>query len=385
MRLALETGRDGEVKTKYKRIVIKIGSNTITSEKTGLDLRRIEDIAEQITALMGRGIEVVVVSSGAISAGVKTLGFDKKPNTVKLEQACASVGQVNLMDAYKEYFSRKNIHVGQILITQEDFQDRKRYINARHTINKLLEMKVVPIINENDTISVEDIEFGDNDNLSAQVANLLMADLLLILSDVDGLYDKDPGTYNDAQLVKTVTKIDDEIERSAGGSHSGVGKGGMCTKIQAVKKVITCGIKVIITNGKKDGIIVSAVDGGAACTTFFPYEEKLPCRKRWIAFSVQPNGKIFVDAGAENALRSGNKNLLPSGIKRTEGDFSTDDVVIICNENGLEFSRGLVNYSNDDIQRIIGRNTSEIEDILGHKCSDEIINRDDLVITEEMK
>lgn len=371
------------MKSRYKRIVIKIGSNVLTSAKKGLDLDRICLIAEQVKTIMNRGLEVVIVSSGAISAGVKTLGLEKKPNAIEMKQACASVGQVGLMNAYREAFVKHGINVGQILLTQEDIQDRNRYLNARHTINKLLEMGVAPVINENDTVSFEEIKFGDNDSLSGHVANLVMADMLLILSDIDGFYDKDPNVNKDARRIKQVAKIDDNIEKSAGGTRSSVGIGGMFTKIQAAKKLVSCGIEVVIANGKRDGVILDAVAGKDAGTLFLAGGDKMSCRKRWIAFSVQPSGELFVDEGAMTALKTGKKSLLPSGVKRIDGDFKAGDIVRISGEKGGEFSRGVVNYSRVEVAKIMGKKTSEIEKILGYKYSDEIINRDDLVITEE--
>jgi len=290
------------------------------------------------------------------------------------------VGQISLMIAWQKAFSRHRVKVAQILITRDDFSHRTRYLNARNTIFSLLSWKIIPVINENDTVAVDEIKFGDNDNLSAMVTSLMDAQLLIALTNMDGLYDKDPRHHKDASLIRVVSRVNKEILKCAGGTPGNLGTGGMMTKLMASQKAALCGVPTIIANGTRPGILTSLFRGKEEGTLFLPQNDTLCSRKRWIAFTKSPKGEIVIDSGAERALTKGGKSLLPSGIRDVKGNFSLGDSVVLSNEDGVPLGVGMVNYHAGDIRKMMGLKTTEIEAMLGFKHDDEVIHRDNLVI-----
>ena len=362
------------------RLVVKIGSNILADEKEGLNTKRISSIARDIAELHNAGYDVVIVSSGAIAAGMKKLGLKEKPRDIKLKQAAAAIGQSSLMWAYEKSFGDYGKKVAQVLLTRDDFSDRKRYINSKNTLLTLLSYRIVPIINENDTVAIDEIRFGDNDYLASLVASLTEAERLIILSDVDGLYTEDPRYSSKARIIDYVEEITPEIEKKAGGAGSVVGTGGMYSKILAAKRAVSHGITVHIINGRKEGLLTSLMKGKHCGTLFKPGKEKLSSRKGWIAYGSRSKGNLTIDEGAEKALIKGGKSLLPSGIVAVEGNFDTGDAVYCIDMKGNRIAKGLSNYSSTEIEKIKGRKTSEIEKILGYKYSDEAIHRDNLVL-----
>lgn len=369
-----------ELLKNIKRMVIKIGSRVLTDENGNLDRRWISALASDVSELRRKGIEVIMVSSGAVAAGRTLMGITGRPRTIPQKQAAAAVGQPLLMREYEEAMHASGCRVAQILLTHEDLADRQRFLNARATLETLLEFGVVPIINENDTVAVEEIKFGDNDNLSALVTNLADAGLLVILTDIDGLYDADPRQKADACLIPLVRSITKEMELAAGGSGSAVGTGGMATKLSAAKKAGKSGAATLILNGKVFGILLQAMKGVDLGTLFLPAARSLTSRKHWIAFTLRPKGRIYVDAGASLVLRQEGRSLLPSGITMVEGEFERGSGVRICDPEGIEFARGVTDYDSGEIRRILGHRSSEIEDILGYRYEDEVIHRDNLVL-----
>ncbi|MGA7828335.1 MAG: glutamate 5-kinase [Geobacteraceae bacterium] len=369
-----------KILAKIKRVVIKIGSSVLTDENGELDTDFLDSLALEIAGLREKGCAVVVVSSGAIAAGICTLGLPERPKTIPQKQASAAVGQPKLIQAYEAVFSRRNLKVAQVLLTSEDLANRLRFLNARATMDVLFAYGVVPVINENDTVAVEEIKFGDNDNLSALVTSLVEANLLIILSDIDGFYDADPRTNQEAQLVPLVPTITRSVEQAAAGSGSAVGTGGMATKIAAAKRAGRYGVATLIINGQKPGTLARALAGEEVGTLFLPSGESLNRRKHWIAYTLRPQGRIFVDTGALVALSRNGKSLLPSGVSRVEGDFERGSCVGVCGLDEKEFARGIVDYSRQEIEKILGCKSSNIESILGYRYGDEIIHRDNLVI-----
>jgi glutamate 5-kinase len=363
-----------------KRLVIKIGSNILSDKKEGIDTIRISSIARDIHALHEKGYEVVVVSSGAIAAGMRKLGLKEKPKDIKLKQAAAAVGQSRLMWAYERSFSEYDMKAAQVLLTRDDLSDRKRYINAKNTLLTLLTYKIIPVINENDTVAMDEIKFGDNDYLASLVAGLVEAEQLVILSDVDGLYTEDPRQSAKAKLIECVEEITPELERKAGGAGSTVGTGGMYSKLLAAKRAMSYGIAVHIVSGRKDGLLLSLVEGKQIGTIFKPKEERLSSRKGWIAYGSRSKGTMVIDDGAAKALIEGGKSLLPSGIISVEGLFDIGAAVTCVDVRGHRVAKGLTNYSSSETERIKGKKTTEIEKILGYKYSDEVIHRDNLVV-----
>jgi len=363
-----------------KRFVIKIGSNILSNDFRGLDTDVIRNLANYISKISLRGYEVVIVSSGAVAAGMKKLGLKSRPKEIRLKQAAAAVGQSTLMWAYEKAFGEFDRKVAQILLTRDDFSDRKKYINSKNTINTLLSYGIIPVINENDTVATDEIKFGDNDNLAALVAILIEADKLVILSDVDGLYEKDPRVYSQMRIIPYVDEITSDIESIAGGTGSAIGTGGMYSKILAAKKATSHGIAVSIISGKKPELLSSIVDGKESGTFFKPSKEKISHRKGWIAYSSRSKGSVTLDDGAVKAITEMGKSLLPSGIIQIEGSFEVGDSVNCLNTGGGRVAKGLVNYSSSDMKKIMRRKTSEIEGILGYKYSDEAIHRDNMVI-----
>ncbi len=376
----IETSRK-TIFSQARRIVIKIGSAVLTSSELGLDQGRIERLAADISTIMSQGRQVIVVSSGAIAAGLAKLGLKKKRvMPLSLKQAAASVGQSSLMWMYEKTFGAHGHKVAQVLLTRDDLSNRTRFLNARSTLQTLLDFKVVPIINENDTVSVDEIKFGDNDNLSGMVVHLTDADLLVILSDIDGLYTADPKFDSSAELIPIVEKITIEIERGAGGTRSQVGTGGMRSKILTAKKVGAYGAPMVIVNGKKNGVLPALFEGREVGTLFLPKPEKQDSRKHWIAYTVSSAGRLMIDDGGREALVHKGRSLLPGGIVKVEGNFKIGDCVTCVDRAGTAFARGLVKYSAPELELIKGLKTSQISSVLGHKDYDEVIHRDDLVI-----
>ncbi len=368
-----------------RRIVVKIGSRVLASLERGLDLQVMGNLVQEMADLRKAGHEVVLVSSGAILAGRTKLGpnfnkaFNLAVNSLNFKQAAAAVGQTSLMWNYEKLFNVHQVQVAQLLLTSDDINNRRRYLNARNTIFTLLHHGVVPIINENDTVMVEEIKLGDNDNLSALVTSLAEADLLIILSDVEGFHSADPCKDDTACLISVVEMITPEIERLAGdGKH--LGTGGMITKLQAVHKAARFGVPAVVANGRRPGVIKQIMQGDEVGTMFLPKQKGLTSRKHWIAHALKPRGKIVVDDGAGKALLEMGKSLLPSGILRVEGIFSVGDMVSCVRLDGVEIARGLSNYNANEIERIQGRKTSEIKTILKYKSYDEVIHRDNLVL-----
>lgn len=376
----IQTNRK-ETFSKTRRIVIKIGSAVVTSSGQGLDQDRIERLASDVAAIMARGREVLLVSSGAIAAGLAKMGLKKtKGMPLSLKQAAAAVGQSSLMWSYEKAFGAHGKTVAQVLLTREDLSNRTRFLNARNTLQALLDHDVVPIINENDTVSVDEIKFGDNDNLSSMVVNLADADLLVILSDIDGFYTSDPKIDIEATLIPLVEKITAELERCASDSLTGTGTGGMCSKLMTAKKVGVYGVPMVIVNGRTTGVLQELFDSGEVGTLFLPKPEKQDSRKHWIAYTTRSSGKVVVDDGGREALVNKGKSLLPGGVVKIQGSFKIGDCVTCVDSSGNAFARGLVKYSSADLDRIKGLKTSQIESVLGRKDYDEIIHRDDLVI-----
>ena len=366
--------------TRARRLVVKVGSGQITSPGEGLDARRIAALAADVAALVGDRREVVLVSSGAIVAGTARLGLSAKRRSIPERQAAAAVGQSSLMWHYEQAFKRHGIAVGQVLLTSQDISDRGRYLNARNTLLALLDFRVLPVVNENDTVAVEEIKVGDNDNLAALVAHLIDADLLVLLTDVDGLYSADPRRDASATRIDTVEAVTEDIRRLCFDEAGRVSVGGMITKLEAAQKASASGIPMVIANGREHGVLGRVVKGEALGTYFLPRDDRLAARKRWIAFAVPPQGRLTVDAGARKALTEKGKSLLPSGLVEVMGEFRAGEVVALAEPEGDDFARGLVNYDAGELRKIRGAKTAEIEKALGYKGLAEVIHRDNLVV-----
>ncbi|MDM8523483.1 glutamate 5-kinase [Desulfococcaceae bacterium HSG8] len=366
-----------------KRLVVKVGSNILTKDN-GLNLDVIRSVSRQICCLIDDGLEVLLVSSGAMAAGIKRLGLPKRPDDIPGRQAAAAVGQAGLIMEYENAFEQYGKKVAQLLLTSDGLISRKRYLNARNTLHTLLSWGVVPIINENDTVSVEEIKFGDNDNLSAMITLLMDADMLVNLTDIDGLYNKDPRTCQDAELIPEISTIRKNIEKFAGDIPGALGTGGMLAKIKAARKVTMAGTPMIIAKGDKPDILMRLYAGEAHGTFFVPKKERLKNRKCWIGFNLKPKGLIYIDKGAADAVLERGKSLLPSGIVGVEGEFGVGAPVEFKNGDSEILGTGLVNYSSADIRRIMGLRTNEIKKLLGEKPYDEVIHRDNLAVTGEM-
>jgi glutamate 5-kinase len=357
-----------------RRIVVKIGSRLIAEDTDG----RTAVLAREARQLRARGVDVVIVSSGAIALGWRRLGLDEKPRTIPGLQAAAAVGQNRLMHAWERALAAEELVAGQVLLTHDDVRNRRRYLNARLALGELLLRRAVPVINENDTVSVDEIKFGDNDRLAALCTSLVEADALVILTDVDGLYDGDPA--RGAKLIPEVRDIDKEAVSVAGGSMGNVGTGGMASKVEAARIAGRFGVVTLVASGRREHPVTSLLDGGDAGTLFLPSVTRLQSRKHWIAYALKPAGTIVVDAGARRALVDGKKSLLPSGVKRIIGRFGAGDPVSVVDEAGEEFARGLCAFDADEVERIAGKRSSEIATILGYASVEEVIHRDDLVL-----
>lgn len=363
-----------------RRVIIKIGSKVLTTA-SGLDESVFLRLAGEVSRLIDRGYEVIIVSSGSIAAGMKVLGMKRKPVSIPEKQATAAIGQPALMHLYEKSFSRFGNRVAQILLTRADLANRTRFLNAKNTIFTLLKHSAVPIINENDTVFVEEIKCGDNDNLSSMVATLAEADLLILLTDIDGFYTCDPKEMpEDSTPLSVVKSIDHEIESCAFGSSSVEGTGGMITKLQAAKKTAHHGTATIIANGRTPNILNDIFDGKDVGTLFMPKKDRITGRKHWIAYTLKPQGKLTIDDGGVTAIVKKKKSLLPSGISQIEGKFSAGSSVSLIDTKGAEFARGLVNYNSEELMQIKGLNTRDITKVLGYKYYDEVIHRDDLTV-----
>jgi glutamate 5-kinase len=365
--------------TRARRIVVKVGSALITAPGRGLSIGLIEQLADDLAAAR-QGREVALVTSGAIAAGTARLGLGPRPRTIPEKQAAAAVGQSALMWHYEQAFQRHGVRVGQVLLTGQDVADRGRYLNARNTLMALLALGVLPIVNENDTVAVDEIKVGDNDNLAALVAHLIDADLLVLLTDVDGLYSGDPRRDPQAKRLDTVAGVTEDIQRLVFDDTGRVSVGGMGTKLQAAQKAGASGIPMVIASGREPGTLKRVLAGESVGTFFQPRVDRLASRKRWIAFAAPPQGRLLVDAGAKKALTERGRSLLPSGVVGVEGEFQAGEVVALSEADGVEFARGLVNYDAEEARKIRGLQTAEIERILGYRGLDEVIHRDNLVL-----
>lgn len=364
-----------------KRIVVKVGTSTVTYPNCSRNFARIDHLARELADLHNRGKEIILVSSAAVAVGVERLGLKERPRTIPGKQAAAAVGQGILMNTYEKMFAEYGQIVAQVLLTRTEMLDRHRYTNSRNTFMELLRQGVIPIVNENDVVALDDLKIGDNDNMSALVAGIVDADLVIILSDVDGLYTANPSTHPDARLVSEVPEITREIEASAGDAGSGFATGGMMTKIQAAKAATSSGISLVIASGTEPNGITRILEGERLGTLFISRENRLQFRKRWLAFGARIEGSLVVDDGCARAIRQeGGCSVLPAGIVKVEGDFSAGHTVRVVDSRGNELARGLTHYAAEELELIKGHNSGEIEDILGSKTFDEVIHRDDLVI-----
>ena len=365
-----------------RRCVVKVGSGVLSRGTLSLQREAIEVLAKQIAAVKAQGIQTLLVSSGAVMAGMEKLERTERLRNIPLKQAAAAIGQSALMATYEEAFAPYGIKVAQVLITQEDIRDRVRYLNARNTLFTLLSLEVLPIVNENDTVAVEEIKFGDNDILSALVASLVDADLLVMLTDQEGLYTADPRTEPEARLVPVVSSPFPSDAFWAGPTRTAVGIGGMASKVEAARVATASHVPAVVANGFTADILVRLLTGESLGTLFLPRAVRMGGRKRWLAFAARPQGGVRVDAGAKRALIHQGRSLLPSGVQGTVKQFRVGDVVSVLGAEGEEFARGLVNYSAEEVERIKGRRSTEIEGVLGYKHSDEVIHRDNLVLLE---
>ncbi|WP_304094308.1 glutamate 5-kinase [Phascolarctobacterium succinatutens] len=370
-----------EALKKAKRIVIKVGTSTITYANGKRNFSQIDRLAREISDLQNQGKEMILVTSGAVAVGVDRMGLPGKPKTIPGKQAAAAVGQGVLMHTYEKFFADYGQIVAQVLITKTEAIDRHRYTNTRNTFMELMRQRVIPIVNENDVVALDELKIGDNDNMSALVAGIVDADLVIILSDVDGLYTANPQTHHDAVIVPEVTEITPEIEASAGGVGSARGTGGMATKIQAAKAATSSGIHLVIASGTEKNAITRVLQGEELGTLFVSRENRLQFRKRWLAFGAKIAGSIVVDDGCAKAIRkAGGCSILPAGVFAVQGEFLPGSTVSVIDKDAHELARGLVHYSSAELEQIKGCNSGEIANILGHKNFDEVIHRDDLVI-----
>jgi glutamate 5-kinase len=367
-----------------KKILIKVGSAVLTGAE-GLDLKIINALVREMSDLAGLGYSIVLVTSGAIASGKHRLNITGKLKSMPEKQAAAAVGQGRLMRVYSKAFEKKGLYVAQILLTLSDLTDRQRYLNIRNTLSTLMEWGVTPIINENDSVAVDEIKFGDNDNLAAMIANIVEADIFINLTSADGLYDCNPAESKKAKLISLVREITSEIEAVATAETSSVGTGGMKSKILAAKKVTAIGIPCIIAPGKRKNVLTNILAGLEIGTLFLPMADRLNSKKYWIAFTLRSRGRLIIDDGAKKALLDKGKSLLPSGIIDVEGDFDLGDPVSCVDREGTALAKGLVNFSSAEIRKIMGLKTSQIYQVLGHKDYDEIIHRDNLAITTATK
>ena len=367
---------------KVKRVVIKIGSSVLTDSTSIINFNAFATLVDQVAWMKSRGYEPVLVSSGAIAIGMRKLGLTQRPHNLPLKQAVAAVGQTGLMENYDRFFKERNLKVGQVLLTNVILKNRPLFLNARNTLLTLLELGIIPIINENDSVAVDEIKVGDNDTLAAITTSLVEADLLILLTNRDGLFEADPQEDKHARLIHLVEKIDRKIENLASKTKSPQGVGGMASKITAARHATKYGVPVIIANGLVHTIVEKIFQGENVGTLFLPQVSKLTGRKHWIAYTLVPKGKLIIDPGAQEALVKRGKSLLAIGISHVEGSFHFGDSVAIVNHKQEEIGRGLVNYSSSELEKIKGVPAKGIEGVLGYKHFDEVIHRDDLVLFE---
>ncbi len=373
-----------EIFKDVKKILIKIGSAVLTGDN-GLDLHIIEQLVEEIVDLKKRGYHIVIVTSGAIASGKHRMGLTGPLKSMPQKQAAAAIGQGRLMRVYSNAFGKYGIYVAQILLTMSDLTDRKRFLNIRNTLTTLMDWGVIPVINENDTVAVDEIKFGDNDHLAAMMANITEAHLLINLTNTEGLYDHNPNRSKKAKVIPLVREISEIIEQAATDETSDVGSGGMRSKVLAAKKVTAFGIPYIIAPGKEKGILRDLFAGKERGTLFLPMKEHLNSRKYWIAFTLRSRGKLTLDDGAKKALIEEGKSLLPSGVIAVEGDFHVGDPVLCLDSEGKILAKGLVNYGSEEVGKIMGLKTSKIQQVLGYKDYDEVIHRDNMAVDKELQ
>ena len=366
--------------SEAEKIVIKLGSSIVTNDGDGLDEKCLSSLIKQISILNSQNKKVILVSSGAIAAGLRKLGVKKRPKVLSELQSAAAVGQMDLVRVYEELFSDNNLISAQILLTHSDLSDRKRYLNARSTIFNLIKNNVIPVINENDTVASEEIRFGDNDSLAAMVANLIEADLLVLLTDQDGLFSSDPRDDNNAKLIRHSYVDDKNLDDLASGTKSTIGTGGMATKILAARRAALSGAHTIIASGKRNNILVDLSNDEDIGTFLQSREVKLVARKKWLADNLKSNGKIYIDQGAEKALIHKGKSLLAAGVTKVIGTFDRGEVIQCVNESGHEILKGLVNYNSEEVKKIIGVSSDKIELILGYVNESSLIHRDNMII-----
>lgn len=365
---------------KAKRIVVKIGSSLLTNNGQGLNKPAIANWTTQIANINKQNKDIILVSSGAVAEGVTRLGLKQRPTTLHELQAAASVGQMGLIQTFEENFQKHALHSAQVLLTHDDLSNRQRYLNARSTLLNLLKFNVIPVINENDAVATDEIRFGDNDTLAALVANLVEAELLIILTDQTGLFNSDPSVNPNAQLIPNLCVDNPLLDRVAGESRSGLGRGGMSTKVRAARLAARSGTATVITSGNINDVITQVISGNAIGTYLEPNIAPLAARKQWLVGQLQVNGQLTLDQGAANILRNEGKSLLAVGVKSISGEFNRGDLVSCIEENGAEIARGLVNYGSEDTRKITGKSSSEFEKTLGYADDDELIHRDNLVI-----
>lgn len=363
-----------------RRIVIKVGSSTLVGDASGLDVGFVASLVDQVCELRDRGWEPVLVSSGAIAAGVQRLGLTSRPEDMPSLQASASVGQVVLVQTYADLFAERGVAVGQVLLTRHDTGHRESFLHARDTFERLLAYGTVPVVNENDTVAVDEIRFGDNDSLAALVATMVNAELVVLLSDIEGLYDADPRFSSEARLLEHVEELTDDLIAAAGGTGSDVGSGGMATKIEAANILMKAGIPMVICDGRREGVVVAAASGDSVGTAFAGGEATLGARKLWIALGRNAAGEVVIDDGAREALLVRNTSLLPAGVVAVRGTFSAGDAVVLKDRSGAIVARGLTELSSADLERVKGMKTSRIAEVLPHAAGKEVVHRDRLVI-----
>lgn len=371
-----------EVISQADTVVVKVGTNVLTREDGVLEPSRVQSLADQLQRVRSTGRKVVLVSSGAIGAGMGRLGLGQRPTDLRQLQGCAAVGQSFLMRHYEDCLTRHGILTAQILLTAGDFDSRSRYLNTRNTISTLLEWGCLPIINENDTVSVAEIKFGDNDHLAAMVTNLLRAPLLILLTVVDGLYSSDPGSDPDAKMVPTVAHIDRSVLDQAGQGKSSLGSGGMRSKLRAARQVTAAGECVIMANGAQPNVLDAIFALEPVGTLFLAHNSNLPSWKRWLGYTVRPHGRLIVNPGAREAVLKKGRSLLPVGILEVEGNFGKGAVVSICDSEGIEFARGLTNYPASTASKVRGLRTDQIRQVLGQLPYEEAVHRDNMAIIE---
>lgn len=369
-----------QIVSQSKRWVIKIGSSLLTADGKGLDPVAMRNWVEQMIKLRNQGIELVLVSSGAVAAGMTKLGWKNRPKEMHKLQAAASVGQMSLIQAWENCFDQFQCQAAQILLTHDDLSDRKRYLNARSTLKTLIELTIIPVINENDTVVTDEIRFGDNDTLAALVANLVEADLLVILTDRDGMFNADPRNTPNAQLIYEAKANDPTLDTVAGGTAGNLGRGGMQTKLRAARFAARSGANTIIIGGKIPDVLTNLSTGQRIGTLLTPDHSPLAARKQWLAGQLQVKGKITIDSGAADALLAKNRSLLSVGVKNIEGDFKRGEIIACFDSTGKEIARGLINYNTSEAKKIMGLNSDEIETILGYINEPELIHKDNLII-----